>query len=478
MNKKLLIAFCLAWFAGGALIAQTVHPWHVVDAGGGRSTSGNFVLQSSIGQPAVQQMAGSGDTLESGFIPGLRMISGSSTTFSTSLATGWNLLALPVSVADSHKTTLFPTAISQAFNFNGTSYLIQLGLHPGSGYFVKFAAPAVAVIGGTTFAQESLAVLTGWNLIGPPSYPVLISDITPVGTTIISNYFGYATNYFIEDTLKPGKGYWVKVNQPGKLFIQAGSVIMPPVTNPLVAAATNPGASHLLPGVKSQDGIGYLSFVDATGADGVLFFSTSRTDLKPEFYELPPRAPDEVMDVRYGTGRMLEVAEEGKEREVPILLSTATYPVKITWKSGKPADGTALVIDAKSVNMNDHAEVTIQQQASHLILRMAPNSNAELPKEFALHQNYPNPFNPTTTIRYDLPVDARVSLRIYNALGQEVKVLTDENESAGFKTVDWNSTNGVGNTVSSGVYFYRLETVSVNNSGKRFTEVKKMVLIK
>jgi len=406
------------------------------------------------------------------------MISGASTTFSASLTTGWNLLALPVTVADTHKTALFPTAISQAFNFNGSSYILNLGLHPGSGYFVKFATPAVAELAGTTFAQESLAVLTGWNLIGPPSYPVLISDVTPVGTTIISNYFGFGTNYFIEDTLKPGKGYWVKVNQPGKLFIRTGSVILPPENNPLVAAKASSGVSHILPGVKSQDGIGYLSFVDATGTEGVLFFSTSRTDLKPDFYELPPPAPSDMMDVRYATGRMLEVAEEGKEREVPISLTAATYPVKVTWKLGKIPDGSSLVIDAKPVTMNDHSEITIQQQTGRVILTMAPNSSAELPKVFALHQNYPNPFNPTTTIRYDLPVDARVSLRIYNALGQEVKVLEDGTESAGFKTVEWNSTNGGGNAVSSGVYFYRLETVGLTNSGKRFTEVKKMVLIK
>jgi len=268
------------------------------------------------------------------------------------------------------------------------------------------------------------------------------------------------------------------VNQPGKLFIKTGSVVLPPANNPLVAAAAKSGATHILPGVRSQDGIGYLSFIDASGTEGVLFFSTSRTDLKPDFYELPPPAPGDVMDVRYGNGRMLEVAEEGKEREVPISLTSASYPVKVTWKLGKPSNGNTLMVDAGAVTLNDHSEVTIQQQASHVVLKMAPNSAAELPKEFALHQNYPNPFNPTTTIQYDLPVDARVTLRIYNALGQEVKVLRDETESAGFKTAEWNSTNGGGNAVSSGVYFYRLEAASVTNSGKRFTEVKKMVLIK
>jgi hypothetical protein len=74
------------------------------------------------------------------------------------------------------------------------------------------------------------------------------------------------------------------------------------------------------------------------------------------------------------------------------------------------------------------------------------------PARFALGQNYPNPFNPSTTITYDLPKDSRVSLNLYNILGQEVATLVNEEQKAGYRSVQWNASN-----VPSGVYFYRIQ---------------------
>ena len=92
---------------------------------------------------------------------------------------------------------------------------------------------------------------------------------------------------------------------------------------------------------------------------------------------------------------------------------------------------------------------------------------------FRLLQNYPNPFNPATTIRYELPSNSRVSLKIYNLLGQIVQTLADGVQSAGYKEVSWNASK-----FSSGVYFYRLDAASVSYPGKMYTEVKKMILMK
>jgi hypothetical protein len=77
--------------------------------------------------------------------------------------------------------------------------------------------------------------------------------------------------------------------------------------------------------------------------------------------------------------------------------------------------------------------------------------DAEIPAAFSLHQNYPNPFNPSTTIKYDLPKDSRVSLKLFNILGQEVETIINEDQMAGYKSVEWNASN-----VTSGVYFYRI----------------------
>jgi hypothetical protein len=101
------------------------------------------------------------------------------------------------------------------------------------------------------------------------------------------------------------------------------------------------------------------------------------------------------------------------------------------------------------------------------------DGRASLPNEYRLEQNYPNPFNPRTTIGYKLPVASRVTLRVYNVLGQVVRELVNRSETAGEHSVVWNMDMN-----ASGVYFYRMEAVSVSDPGKTFTSVKKMLLLR
>ncbi len=99
-----------------------------------------------------------------------------------------------------------------------------------------------------------------------------------------------------------------------------------------------------------------------------------------------------------------------------------------------------------------------------------------LPKEFQLSQNYPNPFNPSTTINYALPVSAKVSVKIFNILGEQIAQLFSGEQPAGFHSIVWNSRNSLGQVVSSGIYFYSLIAEGVD--GKQFNQIRKMVLLK
>ena len=94
------------------------------------------------------------------------------------------------------------------------------------------------------------------------------------------------------------------------------------------------------------------------------------------------------------------------------------------------------------------------------------------PEAFSLADNFPNPFNPATTIQYALPQAADVELTVYNAVGQPVRTLVAEHQSAGRYAVEWDATNDSGHRLSSGMYFYRLQV------GGAFREVKKMLLLK
>lgn len=97
---------------------------------------------------------------------------------------------------------------------------------------------------------------------------------------------------------------------------------------------------------------------------------------------------------------------------------------------------------------------------------------AKQPDMFFLYQNYPNPFNQGTVITYQLPRTAFVKLKIYNLLGQEVKVLVNEMKNAGSYSVRWDGTNDNGTVLSSGIYFYKIET----STG--YTKSVKMLLLK
>jgi 5'-nucleotidase/UDP-sugar diphosphatase len=98
-------------------------------------------------------------------------------------------------------------------------------------------------------------------------------------------------------------------------------------------------------------------------------------------------------------------------------------------------------------------------------------TNKEIPADFQLFQNYPNPFNPQTKISYTLPEDSYVKLTIYNILGQKVKLVVDEYQSAGTKNVIWDGRNEKGERVTSGIYFYKLQAGN-------FVKTKKMSMVK
>jgi hypothetical protein len=92
--------------------------------------------------------------------------------------------------------------------------------------------------------------------------------------------------------------------------------------------------------------------------------------------------------------------------------------------------------------------------------------NANIPGKFDLKQNYPNPFNPSTKIEFSIPENTYVTLKVYDAAGKQAAVLVDEFKIAGNHFVSYDASR-----LSSGVYFYRLET-------EKFSETKRMTLLK
>jgi len=279
------------------------------------------------------------------------ILDGPARTLALSIGDGWNLISLPLTVNNYSKSILYPTAVSEAFAYEG-SYVIEQTLANGKGYWLKVDGSQAISIAGSLRFLDTVAVTNGWNIIGSISTPVDVANITsePPGM-VVSNFSAYTGSYVDATTIEPGKAYWVKVGGNGSLILSSSASNVPTAAKIKIVA----------------------------------------TD------EMPPPAPD---------GNVLH-----------------------------PASG--------------------------------------IPHKFALEQNYPNPFNPTTTFKYQLPTDSRVTLKIYNVLGQVVSTITDEVQSAGYKSQNWNA-----NSVASGMYFYRLDAFSVSEPSKSFTQVKKMLLLK
>jgi hypothetical protein len=103
-----------------------------------------------------------------------------------------------------------------------------------------------------------------------------------------------------------------------------------------------------------------------------------------------------------------------------------------------------------------------------------PVITISIPEVYGLSQNYPNPFNPSTTIQYDLPAESKVTLTVYDLLGQEIAQLVNETQESGSYEVEWDASNLV-----SGVYFAIITAGDPSTgSAQVYTDIKKMLYIK
>jgi uncharacterized membrane protein len=150
-----------------------------------------------------------------------------------------------------------------------------------------------------------------------------------------------------------------------------------------------------------------------------------------------------------------------------VLEGNATYNVVPDWNNFA-ADTTLLIMIDRGNNGTVDDTLWLQNE-----LLGVNELGSSIPSEYKLYQNYPNPFNPVTTFKYQLPGASHISLKVYNTLGQLLATLIDEIQQAGYKEVQWNASD-----VASGVYFYKLETTSLSQPIKNFTQIKKLLLLK
>jgi hypothetical protein len=350
------------------------------------------------------------------------------------------MVGVPVNAVDMRSNTLYTEKNSSVFGFQG-GYIIKDTLQVGKGYWVRYPDTATVNICGTSPGITTIPVLSGWNMIGAYDRKIIVDQITTTPNNIItSQFFGFNNGYIIADTLKIGKGYWIRVNQNGVLN---------------VGSALAKGKTNMLAQGKIDPKWGQITVTDKTGKMSVLYVSQGGEELSR--YDLPPLPPGGISDVRWTTDRLVEVLSEGGK---DILLSGMSYPVEVR------ISGLNLQLKDNSGEiekvLRDGEKLTI----SNPVVDKLSASIVEIPKSYELYQNYPNPFNPETVIGYQLPVNGKVQLKIYDVLGREVETLVNEIKEAGKYTAKWNASK-----YTSGVYVYRISAGS-------YSAVKKLMLMK
>jgi hypothetical protein len=389
----------------------------------------------------------------------------STVSIDVGLSPGWNMLANPVSLPDSLSTVrnLYPTSLlDYVFGFEPASGYRQDSLiHSGPGYWGKFPAAGTQTITGMSVLRDTVALSAGWNMLGSISALVDTGMLVTIPPGLRSSIvYGYATGYFPTRYLIPGDGYWMKSSGAGQLIIKTGSRSFSPAP---------------VTGTMIGDDVNSLTIIDDAGRTQALFFGEDTRNVAPQ-YVMPPLPPADGFDIRFetpegGTLFRSHTGHSGEAGRWPILLQAAEYPLQITWEI---VNGRTYELAGQTLHPGKGTLRVTGQTAGGLAL--VSSAGAETPREFALLQNYPNPFNPATTITFALPVKSRVTIEVYNLLGQRVRSLAGGEESAGYHTLHWDGKGESAQQLGSGVYFLRLEAVGDN--GAAFTGVQKLVMMK
>ncbi len=345
---------------------------------------------------------------------------------------GWNLLSVPVAVADMSADFVFGDASGVAYGFNNNYYVAET-LENGSGYWVKYEnSSSVSLVGSKVSAP--VEVNQDWNIIGFYDNDVATSSINSNPANLVSTvFYGYNNGYYVAETLKPGKGYWVKCNASGELT--AGSKAaksafeMPNRELPAIILATENGAAIKL----------YLGYEGNVNT-----------------FSLPPLPPAGSFDARFANNAIVsnELNDNVKlQANEVVTLKAVNESLNISF------NGNVVTLEAGET-------CTIPKGTSELFV-----SSVTIPTVYELSQNYPNPFNPSTTIKFALPVEAKVTVTLYNALGQRVNEIASNNFTAGVQTVNFNASE-----LASGMYIYQISAQGVD--GSNFVDTKKMMLMK
>ncbi|MEM5810126.1 MAG: VWA domain-containing protein [Candidatus Aenigmatarchaeota archaeon] len=419
---------------------------------------------------------------------------------STSFNTGWNLAGFPILPDSSKFSSVLNDDIGSYYYIYSylpdVGYYLDTSIQVGKGFWLGILNDAIIDVYGQSMPDSfEVSLNKQWNIISVPftsdlekssllfnrgGVVVNFDSATSLGW-ISPVLYGYArTNYFISDTLKPWKGYWLGaiVDSLKLIYIKGTTTPTPRIAFDKIVSLNNWNVYIRVNANNISDNAFF-----GVKADGSDQFDAKYDYPKPPF---PPNTMSFIhvyfahpeWNLVLGNNFMSDVKSPSSmmwEFTVEHNISNPTELV-LQWDIGEvPNDVNLILTDLKtgsSVDMRGRSEIKFTENpgVKRLFKVSGTIVNVEkdnlIPKEFALYQNYPNPFNPETIIEFDIPKRTFVKLTIYDILGREIKTLVNEEINPGKYTVKFNASN-----LPSGIYFYRLDA-------GEFSDIKKMVFVK
>jgi hypothetical protein len=367
-------------------------------------------------------------------------------------------------------------------------------MNPGKAFWliVKNAEKVISTGAGNTVQTSStysVALHAGWNLVGNPfnfNIPQTHVSLQNSAALDIRSYNGSWNNF--NGSLAPFQGYAVYTEQATNLLI-----------DPILTGMGKLKSTEILAEKEGE----WIIDIEARSQDAVdtdnRAVSLSKASDSWDTFDRPeppvigdyvslyfPHAEWEKMSTKYCVDARAKL-EDGAIWDFEIRTNIKGN-VSLGFKGIEkvPAEFEVWFVDQSNKQLYNLREQNIfevnvsTKNARRLMLAVGKtefinqnlNDYKMIPTEFSLDQNYPNPFNPTTTIRYGLPKDVNVHLKVYNLLGQEVTTLMNNVAmKAGYHTIEWDGLNNHGDTVASGLYIYHIQAGN-------FSSVKKMILVR
>lgn len=375
---------------------------------------------------------------------------------------GWNFLSLPVRPINNYWNEVYTRALNIPIRFFQSDYQPEEYMFPGYGYFMKYdpADPVDTRFAGSYINRiaiengDQVRVFRGWNAVGGLSMPVSIQDIQfdfylnnlpDPARTRAKGIYAYETNrgYVEVSELRPGLGYWIWCDNSGYYRLIAPG-------NPRVA----PVDDYVSPKEVAISQSVAINILDNAQHTSSLYMTNSR-DVDGSMFTLPPAPPTALFDARFAGDLKLVNANSSV-----IKLQGVTYPVSLSIDNADADYAFTDVVTGQklgTISKGTSGNVVISEKGSNAI-QVTKTNEAITGSSFDV---YPNPVVNNSTLRYTVPANELVVVKLYDALGNEVETLVNEFRTAGEYTATVNAAN-----LTSGSYICRIIAGSYTNSLK------------